>query len=421
MSDVSSFYLQQAANYVSDIPWIAQLQKQAQSDLECQGFPARKHEEWKYTSTDELLKHYFVPAHQHNDTLYQHSIPVNGHSISINNGVITGLESVAKCLPDGVIILPLFDAVQSHPEKIKPFLNKILKSEHAFQYLNTAMMQSGLFIYIPENRCIAEPLVLTHYQNQAQQSVYIRHLILAEEGSRATIIEEYCGEDTKSYFTSAITEVSAAATSHLVHYKIQREGKAAHHIAHLAVNQAAGSQFESHVFSFGGKLVRSDITFNLLEPKAHCSMNGVYAPSHGQHMDHHTTVNHMVPNCTSVQDYKGILNDQSRAVFNGKVIVAKDAQQTDAKQQNKNLLLSSNAEIDTKPQLEIYANDVTCTHGATVGQLDEEALFYLATRGIEPSEATQYLVRAFAMTNLQAVQDEKLCAWLSNLLYQQTV
>ena len=204
-----------------------------------------------------------------------------------------------------------------------------------------------------------------------------------------------------------------------VHYKIQREGKLACHIGHVAVNQLAHSEFASHSFSFGGKLVRSDLSINLLQEYAQCLMNGIYIPNEGQHVDHHTIVNHLLPNCRSKQDYKGILNGHARAVFNGKVVVAKDAQHTDASQQNKNLLLSANAEIDTKPQLEIFADDVLCSHGATVGQLDEEALFYLATRGIDKIEASRYLVHAFTEENLRLIPKQKLAAWVGNLITQQ--
>ncbi len=174
------------------------------------------------------------------------------------------------------------------------------------------------------------------------------------------------------------------------------------------LNNRAAAEFASHSLSLGGKLTRSDISIHLQEELAQCLMNGIYAPGEGQHVDHHTSVYHLVPNCQSEQDYKGILNGHSRAVFNGKVYVAKEAQHTDAKQQNKNLLLSAQAEIDTKPQLEIFADDVFCSHGATVGQLDEEALFYLATRGIGHLEATHYLLQAFANENLGLIPHNRI-------------
>jgi Fe-S cluster assembly protein SufD len=242
---------------------------------------------------------------------------------------------------------------------------------------------------------------------------------VAEKGSQASLIEDYCGEAGQCYYTNTVTEVHLAEKASLTHTKIQRESKLAYHVGHLAVKQAAHSQLDSHLFSLGGQWVRSDLTIHLDEPHASCGMNGMYVPFDGQHMDHHTLVRHQAPDCQSVQDYKGIVSGHARAVFNGRVVVAKDAQHTSAKQQNKNLLLSTNAEIDTKPQLEIFADDVVCTHGATVGQLDEEALFYLATRGIEHEEASRYLMQAFMTDNLRAIPNAKLAAWIGDLFNEQ--
>ena len=246
--------------------------------------------------------------------------------------------------------------------------------------------------------------------------MYIRHLVILEEGSSASLIEDYQGDEHTCYVSNTITEVSLAAHTKLTHYKIQRESKMAYHMGHIAVKQAKGSQLDSHLFSVGGKWVRSDMTIELQEPDAQCLMNGIYTPADLQHMDHHTLVVHEAPSCRSEQDYKGILSGRSRAVFNGRVIVAKGAQHTEAKQQNKNLLLSKNTEIDTKPQLEIFADDVICTHGATVGQLDEEALFYLATRGIGRADASRYLVRAFAAENIRTMGNTTLAEWVGTLL-----
>ena len=420
MSDITNFYQQQAVEGVSDIPWIAQLQGRALADFERMGFPVRKDEEWKYTSVDGFLKQRFVKAVGNiNNVINSTDVPIRCNKIELINGVVMNADAVMASLPPGVVVLPLAQALLLHAEKIKPWLGQILKQEHGFQALNTAMLHCGLFIYLPADVCLAEPLWLSHWQNQSQQATYIRHLVLAEAGSSATIIEDYQGDAASEYFTNTITEVHVAANATITHYKFQRESKLAFHVGHLAVTQAAKSQFNSHLFSFGGKLVRSDATFNLQGSNARCGMNGIYAPTDGQHMDHHTLVTHAVPDCSSAQDYKGVLSGHSRAVFNGKVIVAKDAQHTEAKQQNKNLLLSVDAEIDTKPQLEIFANDVICTHGATVGQLDEDALFYLATRGIERAEASHYLIQAFAAENVRAITDVTLAAWLSGLLNQQ--
>lgn len=221
------------------------------------------------------------------------------------------------------------------------------------------------------------------------------------------------------YMTNGITELFIGSKAQVGHYKIQRESKQAFHFSHLAVQQSAASQLASQVVSLGGQLVRSDLSIALQEEQAQCFMNGIYMPTQGQHIDHHTTVNHLVPNCSSEQDYKGVLQGKARAVFNGKVIVAKNAQHTVAKQQNKNILLSARAEINTKPQLEIFADDVICSHGATVGQLDEEALFYLATRGIDRLEATRYLIHAFTQANLRAIPEQRFATWIDQLLTQQ--
>lgn len=421
MSEILDFYQQQqAATGFSNIPWLARLQENALADFARLGFPTRQLEDWKYTAVDSFLQQRFVmdKLGTANVDASQNDVPV-GQKIALINGVIAGAEAFAASLPEGVIVQPLAQALLEHPEKIKPHLGAILQQEHGFHALNTAMLQAGLFIYLPEGVCLDEPLLLAHWQDNANQATYIRHVIVAEANSAASIIEDYQGIADCPYFTNTITEIYAAPHAKLQHYKIQREGKQAYHIGHLAVMQAADSQVGSHSFSIGGKLVRSDITIRLHEPRATCLMNGIYAPAEGQHIDHHTLVTHEVPDCLSEQDYKGILTGQSRAVFNGKVVVVKDAQRTLAKQQNKNLLLSAHAEIDTKPQLEIFADDVVCTHGATVGQLDEDALFYLATRGIGRAEASRFLIQAFTTENLRTLANPALATWISKLLTQQ--
>ncbi len=419
MTEILDFYEEQAKAGASKLPWLAQLQTKALSELNRQGFPTRHDEEWKYTAVDALLKQSFTQQNNVSSTEVVHSdLPIKTQ-VPIHNGLISHLEHLTKQLPPGVLVLPLADALTQHVDLIQPHLGTILKQEHGFHYLNTSMIQCGVFIYIPAGVRIETPIALCHYQDQMNQAVYLRHLIIAEIDSQATVIEEYRGKEECAYLTNTVTEVYVAASAKITHYKIQRESKSAYHLGHISVKQNDHSQFASHSLSLGGKLVRSDMSMYLQEEHAHCLMNGIYAPAEGQHVDHHTTVHHLVPNCRSDQDYKGILTGRSRAVFNGKVIVAKDAQHTDAKQQNKNLLLSANAEIDTKPQLEIFADDVLCSHGATVGQLDEEALFYLATRGIGRAEASLYLIHAFAINNLRLMPHPELADWMSHLVTQQ--
>ena len=420
MNDSLDFYQQQAQSRLSTLPWLAQLQSQAFTDLRQHGFPTRQNEEWKYTAVDTLLKHSFISptAVVNHTTPTPSDLPIQ-HQLHLHNGLILGQEELLKSLPTGVLILPLSVALTSHPDLVKPYLGKILQAEHGFHALNTAMIECGVFIYLPIGVRIEQPILLTHLQDQMNQAVYLRHLIVAEAQSQATFIEEYQGSEQSCYLTNVVTEVFVGEQAKINHYKVQRESKAAYHLGHLAVKQAAASEFANHSLSLGGKLVRSDISIYLLEEQAHCLMNAIYAPAEGQHVDHHTTVYHLVPDCQSNQDYKGILTGRSRAVFNGKVIVAKDAQHTNANQQNKNLLLSAHAEIDTKPQLEIFADDVLCSHGATVGQLDEEALFYLATRGIDRVEAAHYLIHAFTQENLRLMPHRELAEYLGTLLTEQ--
>lgn len=415
MTELLDFYQQQAKQKQSSIPWVATLQQEGLAALDHYGFPTRHTEDWKYTSVNALLEKRLAFQGQKSSPV-ELTPPVAGAlQIVVNNGQIQGLDRLKSRLPAGVIIESLADAMVHHAEKIKPWLSKIMPQEHAFQALNSACLQDGLFIYLPADTRIEEPLFLRHWQDVADQAVNFRHLIVAEANSQAIIVEEYRGADC-CYFTNTVTEIALAARANLQHYKIQTESTKAFHIGHLALRQAEKSDFQSHSLSLGGKLVRSDIGIRLEEHHAKCLMNGIYAPCDGQHVDHHTLVEHRVPDCQSDQDYKGIMKGNSRAVFNGRVVVAKNAQHSQAKQQNKNLLLSAQAEIDTKPQLEIFADDVVCTHGATVGQLDEESLFYLATRGIDREEASGYLLQAFAADNLRLIPHRQMAEWIAQLL-----
>ncbi len=420
MSEVMEFYQQQARQGCSPIPWLAELQAKGLRELMRYGFPTRHHEDWKYTVVDALLQHRFVQRRLGlGPTITANkSLPLAIH-VTQQNGQFTAEQELTSRLPAGVLIQSLPSALEQHADKVKPYLGQALRHEHGFQALNTAMLHCGILVYIPAGVCVEQPIVLSHWQDQNEQATHNRYLIIAEQDSQATLVEDYSGAKDCNYFTNTVSEVVLAANAKLTHYKIQREAKTAYHIGHLAVQQAGGSQFASHSFSLGGKLVRSDINLSFQEDNARCLLNGIYVPTEGQHIDHHTKIDHCVPNCQSEQDYKGILTGRSRAVFNGKVIVAKGAQHTQATQQNKNLLLSAQAEIDTKPQLDIFADDVICTHGATVGQLDEEALFYLATRGIDRREASSYLIHAFAADNLRLVPDQALADWLAKLIDEQ--
>lgn len=427
MSDLLDFYQQQAKQDLVSPSWLMSRQEQALADFTRLGFPTRDQEEWRYTPTDSFLQHAFTRA-MPSEHLNHHAMEVVaagrqvdapiGLKIAIVDGVVLGLEAIQAALPPGVVVQPLRQAIVEHPEKIEPYLGKVLSHHHAFQALNTAMIELGLFIFVPKHIVLPEPLLLTHWQTAADQALFIRHVIVAESGSALSLIEDFQGESKACYFTNTVTEVHLHPAAALTHYKIQRESPVAFHVGHLAVTQDATSQFKSHVLSLGAQWSRSDMTVQLKESNGRCFLNGIYVPRHQQCMGHNTLIQHLVKASESEQDYKGIVSDQARAMFQGKIVVSPEAIGTKAKQQNKNILLSTGAEIDTKPQLDIYADDVQCTHGATVGQLDEDALFYLTTRGIDQAEARRYLIQAFAASNLQALDHDPMKTWMATLLNQ---
>lgn len=421
MSDILDFYEEQIQS-ISQVPWLAELKRSALADFKQYGFPSRRDEEWKYTPLDRFLQQRFYSSNVAKQSLASSALdnrsPLDAHC-TIHNGHVYLNEPLLKQLPAGVMIQSLADALQGEPEKLRPYLGQLLKHEHGFHALNTATLSTGVLVYLQKGLCLDTPLVLAHWQDNNEQAIHGRYLIIAEEGSEASIVETFQGDDKASYLTNVVTEVWLQPRAKLIHYTVQCESRAAYHIGHMAIEQKAASHYENHAIQLGGALVRRSLSVNLDGPKAACLLNGIYIPSDKQHIDQHTTIHHAVMDCSSDQDYKGILTGSSRAVFNGKVIVNQQAQHTKASQENKNLLLSPLAEVNTKPQLDIFADDVSCSHGATVGQLDEEALFYLATRGIDRAEAIPYLIHAFAADNLRLISHSVLKTWIANLINQQ--
>lgn len=411
--NLTEFYQNEAKDTSSNLLWLEDLKKNAIAAFAQQGFPSKKDEDWRYTSLNDFEKHQFSRKYiETPDVNLDESLDF-ADKITFLNGELNFSDKFAS-----IIVEPLSSAIDKYRDKIEPYLNQILKSEHGFHNLNTAMLKDGLFIYVPEGIKVNKPILLTCLQTVENQATYLRNLIVTEKNSKITLIEEYRGIDN-IYFTNAISEIYAGENSCVSHYKIQRESTNSFHFGTVAINQYHSSEVNSHSLSLGGKWVRSDTVVSFIEPDAKCFLNGMYLPNDAQHVDHHTLINHQVKNCTSVQDYKGILNGKSHAVFNGRVVVFQEATGTDAKQQNKNLLLAKGAMVDTKPQLEIFTDDVICTHGATVGQLDEESIFYMATRGIDREEATRYLVEGFAKDNLQNVSDANISKWMNKLLNEQ--
>lgn len=377
--------------------WLSTFQKNQLAAFMSRGFPSRREELWKYTDLSALGKREFIWPETKN---VDHT-PGISESISIVfvNGKFSSTLSDLSLLPRDVVFCSLSSALDTHEEKIKEIVSEafdIKKSPMAS--LNSALMTDGVFLWIPKNKMIV-PTIHFHFINTQEDNFIIcpRNIIIAEDNSQVTLVEEYTGLNAENYFTNSVTHLCAEKNAKISHYKIQAESASATHIAMILVKQKNDSRVSSFCLDVGGRLVRHDVNVALQERGAECQLNGFYhLTQNSQHVDNHVHVDHIAAHGTSSMLYKGILDKKSRAVFNGKVCVHKDAQQTHAQQANHNLLLSPDSEVDTKPELEIYADDVKCTHGATIGQLDTEALFYLRARGIEKSLAMELLTYAFA-------------------------
>lgn len=395
--------------------WLQEQRRDALDVLNQQGFPSTRHEAWKYTDVRALLKHRFVVAESLAEGLEQDKLEslrfsdLECHELVFVNGHYSPALSTPGDIAEGVTIAALSSADSGLRKAVETKLNADSRIEkHGFAALNTAFITDGAIVQVPANVEVELPIHLIFFTDSEESALisHPRNLFLLGANARATVIESYGGMNDRDYCTNTISEVSTAEGAHLEHYKLQQEGNRAFHIAYLHANCAKDSRVESHSISLGGLLVRNDIDTELSGTGAHIDLNGLYLTDDEQHVDNHTRVDHLVANTSSDETYRGVLNGNSRAVFNGKVVVHKDAQQTDANQSNANLLLSDNAEIDTKPELEIYADDVKCSHGATVGQLDENMLFYLRSRAVDANTARSLLTFAFADEVIKRIKFE---------------
>lgn len=389
-------------NRRKDPSWLKKLRQKAIESFAKQGFPTRKDEDWKLTNVTPIIQTPFIRDGVYSSLTPKELAPLifeGTHLFVFVNGHYVPCFSKRLPLPKGIIIESMWEALKNRPKLLEPHLARYANIQNSsFTSLNTAFMDDGAFIYIPKGTTVEKPLHLLFLSSAGGKSVvcHPRNLVLAEENSQITLIESYEGFSLEPYFTNAVTEIVAGRNSIIRHYKTQDEGLKTFHIGTLHVHQSASSNFTSHNISLGGSLSRTNITTQLDGEGCDCTLNGLYLTNGMQHMDFYTRIDHRKPHGTSRQLYKGILDGKSRGVFNGKVFVQKNANKTDAKQTNKNLLLSDQAEADPTPQLEILADDVKVTHGATVGQLDKEQIFYLCSRGIDKLSAKSILTYAFA-------------------------
>ncbi len=386
------------------LPWLRQLREDAFARFGEVGFPTTHDEDWRFTNVSAIAKTAFhLPRKDgvqiSRKGLDPYRIPGVDCQLVFVNGRFASELSLLNNLPRGVKVSSLAAEILSNPKEIEAHLGCYLDTKRdAFAALNTAFLEDGAYVYIPRGTVLEEPIsvLFVSVTNGVPLMSHPRNLIVAEEDSQATILEEYVSLDSGVAFCNTVTELVAGDNVVLSHYMIEREHTEAFNVSTLRMQQGRAANVASHSVLLGGALVRNNVHPVLAGEGGDCLINGLFIGNGRQHIDNYMLVEHAKPHCGSRQFYNGILDGHAHGVFHGRIIVHKEAQKTDAKQTNRNLLLSDDAQIDTKPQLEIYADDVKCTHGATIGQMAEDALFYLRARGIDEVSARKLLLFAFA-------------------------
>ncbi|WP_439152541.1 Fe-S cluster assembly protein SufD [Winogradskyella sp.] len=399
------------------------IRTEAIKTFEAEGFPSKRQEAWKYTSLNSILKHNYSVFPKHENALEFKDVKkyfihdIDAYKIIFIDGKYS--SHLSQTTHDGIDVC-LMSAALSKPKYrlvIENYFNKIAP-KGGLSSLNTAFSAEGAYIHIPKNKLVEKPIQIIHFStgNEAALMLQPRNLVVVDENSHVQIIERHQSLTDNPVLTNSVTEIFANKRAIVDYYKIQNDRQTASLIDNTFVNQKQESIAKVHTFSFGGKLVRNNLNFYQNGERIDSTMKGITIIGDKQHVDHNTLVHHIEPNCESHQDYKGIFDDKATGVFNGKVVVEKEAQKTNAFQANNNILISDKASINTKPQLEIFADDVKCSHGCTIGQLDESAMFYLRSRGIPEKEARALLMFAFSNNVLDSVKIPELKNRITKLI-----
>jgi Fe-S cluster assembly protein SufD len=395
--------------------WLLPIRKAGMARFSELGLPTLNHEDWRFTNTAAIAKLPFNPAFEATEAVTAEALKdfafakQTGSRLVFVNGHFAPKLSVVKNLPAGVKADSLAAALASDAAFLEKHLGKYAASaDNGFTALNQAFFLDGGFVHVPADKVVEEPIQFVYVSTATQNgaTIHPRNLVIAEANSQVTILETYVTLGGSQYFTNAVTELFAGDNAQLEFVKFQDEAADAFHMAAFHGEFGRASNVNVHSFALGAKLSRNNIRTKLAGEGLECILNGLYLTRGEQLADHHMIVEHAQPHCASHEYFNGILDDKSRGVFHGRILVRPVAQKTDAKQTNKNLLLSDDAGADTKPQLEIYADDVKCTHGATIGQLNEESIFYLRSRGIGPETARRMLIHAFAGEIIERIQHE---------------
>jgi Fe-S cluster assembly protein SufD len=425
-------YLAEAERARADGPrdqpnWLMTARRHALERFREVGFPTLHDEEWRFTSVASIAETPFALAQDGGSQLSatdleRFQLPEEtAASLVFVNGRYAEMASDLRRVPRGVSIDSLSRVVAEPANAIHSYLTRVATVErNPFTALNTAFLLDAAVVSVQDDISVDAPIHLLFVSTAAAGRVmaHPRVLVVVGRNSKAAIVESYIGLNAAGYFTNGVSEIVAGENAQVEHYKLQRESDDSAHIGGLYVSAARSASITCHSVSFGGSLVRNDVNVVLDGEGAECTLNGFYLGDRRRLVDNHTTIDHAKPNCGSREIYKGILGDHARAVFNGKIVVRAAAQKTDAKQTNKALLLSEDAQINTKPQLEIFADDVKCTHGAAIGQIDDEAMFYLRARGLGERDARRLLIRAFAGEVLRRIPLTSLSDRLEQELMQ---
>ena len=387
-------------------------------------FPTQKDEEWKYTNISSLLKHNFSPAavkaNVSSETINRFLFDKMEHNLLVFvNGIFSPELSKLIDIPNGVVIGGLAEAIKNNNPILKKHLGKYAENENNFfTTISTAFTRDGAFVYVPDGKIVEDPIHIIFYTSSRSEKILTqpRNLFVAGKNSQVTIIEHYISDEDSVYFTNSVTEIVAEENAVVDHIKLQEESKKAFHIARMEVDQERSSNFSSHLISHGAEISRNDFNARFNDEGSECMLNGLFIIDSEQLFDAHTMIDHVKPHCNSHEHYKGILQDKAKGVFNGKVMVRRDAQKTNAFQENNTILLSDDAVMNTKPQLEIFADDVKCSHGATIGKLNDEAKFYLKSRGIGEESATAILIHAFASDVITSIKIPALRDYLEEII-----
>ena len=408
-----------------NLPWLRQLREDGFARFAEVGFPTTHDEDWRFTNLAPLARTQFrlpgkafvqLPPAE----LESWSIDGSAARLVFVNGRYAPELSTLGTLAKGVAVSSLREQIEGNSDQLSTRLGRYAHAQRdAFVALNTAFLEDGGYVHVKRGAVLESPIHLLFVSSSDHLPLmsHPRNLLVFEDHSQGTVVEEYVSLGGGTMLSNSVTEVVAGEDAHVSHYMIEREHREAFNISTLRIQQGRSANVASHSFLLGGGLVRNNVHPVLAGEGGECLINGLFVGSGRQHLDNYMYVEHASPHCASRQFYNGILDDQAHGVFHGRIVVHKDAQKTDAKQTNRNLLLSDDAQIDTKPQLEIYADDVKCTHGATIGQIDENALFYLRSRGLDEASARQLLLLAFASECVERMKPGPAQEYVERLIH----